>query len=146
MSSELIYEKKYPNPWEDSDFFTAPDEEVPLHGIPQEPAKFLPRELIENTVQVLMPERMENLPKFLDTAKEIGDQYEIDTTIMESDNRITVSYTLQMDVPYVNLKQILMSADELSVQSQNDKILLTLAYYTCATYFRGRKIAPPDAP
>lgn len=74
---------------------------------------------------------MENLPKFLDTAKEIGDQYEVDTTIMENDNRITVSYTLQMDVPYVNLKQILMSADELSVQSQNDKILLTLAYYTC---------------
>ena len=47
MSSELIYEKKYPNPWEDSDFFTAPDEEGPLHGIPQEPSKFLPRELIE---------------------------------------------------------------------------------------------------
>lgn len=145
MLSKLIYEKKYPNPWADSDFCTSPDKEKALQGIPQEPVKILSRKLIGSTVQVLMPERMEELPLFLNTAKEIGERYEIDTTIMEHDNQVTVSYAPQMDVPYEGLKQILTLADELSVQSQNDKVLLTLAYYTHATYSRGRKITPLDA-
>lgn len=144
MSSKLIYEKKYPNPWENSDFFTSPDEEEPLQGITQEPEKISPRKLIESTVLVLMPERMEKLPMFLDTAKEIGEQYEIDTTIMEHDDQVAVSYALQIDVPYQCLKQILTLADGLSVQLENDKVLLTLAYYTHATYCGGRRITPLD--
>lgn len=144
MSNELIYEKKFPNPWEDKDFFTAPDEAEPTLNVLKETERDSARKLIESTVQVLMPERMEELPMFLDTAKEIGERYEIDTTIMEHDDQVAVSYTLQIDVPYQRLKQILTLADELSVQSQNDKVLLTLAYYTHATYSRGRKITPLD--
>lgn len=89
-----------------------------------------------------MPERMETLPTFLDTAKNIGEQYELDTTIMGYDDNVTVSYALQIDVPYSCFNRILTLADELSVQPERDKIIVSLTYYTYATYCGGRKINP----
>lgn len=131
MASEPIYEKKYPNPW---------DEDEPLESIPQEAAAVSARKLIESTVQVLMPERMELLPHFLETAKEIGERYEIDTSIMEYDDSVTVSYVLQIDVPYACLMRIITLADELSLLPKTDTVTLTLTYFTHATYCGGRKL------
>lgn len=142
MLGELIYEKKYQNPWEESAFFTSPDEAEPSPQALGEIERVSPKKLIESTVQVLMPERMETLPTFLDTAKNIGEQYELDTTIMGYDDNVTVSYALQIDVPYSCFNRILTLADELSVQPERDKIIVSLTYYTYATYCGGRKINP----
>lgn len=139
---ELIYEKKYPMPWEESDFFTSSDENETSLQVLEEVERTSPKKLIESTVQVLMPERMEKLPLFLDTAKKIGEQYELNTTIMRYDDNVTVSYVLQIDVPYSCFKRILMLADELSVQPEKDKIVVSITYYTHATYCGGRKINP----
>lgn len=135
--SKLIYEKKYPVPWEGSDFLTTSDgAETPLQVL-DEIERISPKKLIESTVQVLMPERMEKLSVFLDTAKEIGEQYEIDTTIAEDDVKVTVSYTLQIDVPYSCFKRIMTLADELSVQPERDNIIVSLTYFTHAIYCGG---------
>ena len=91
-----------------------------------------------------MPERMEMLPLFLDTTKEIGEANQVDTTIMEYNDYVMVSYGFQIDVPYQCLKRILTLADELSVQPVKDKIIVSLTYYTHATYCGGRKIHPLD--
>lgn len=145
MLGELIYEKKYPNPWEESSFFTTPDEAEPSPQVLGEIERVSSKKLIESTVQVLMPERMETLPVFIDTAKEVGEQYELDTTIMGYDYNVTVSYALQIDVPYSCFKRILTLADELSVQPERDKIIVSLTYYTHTTYCGGRKIDPFSA-
>lgn len=102
------------------------------------------RALLSNTVRVMIPERIEGKVKFIETAKEIGEEYLIDLTISARTNCITATYSLECDADFHCLKKIISQADEISFQSNGDKVLFSLTYYTHATYLSGRKVSPLD--
>lgn len=97
---------------------------------------------LENTVCVLIPERIEKRSFFINLAKKIGAAYLIDIVIKEFNDRITVMYTLDCDASFHCLKPIIQLADEFSFRSEQDTIVMTLDYYTHATYCSGHRILP----
>lgn len=107
---------------------------------PEEYAKTL----LSNAVSVVIPERVEGKVKFIEAAKEIGAEYLIDLTISAFNNYITATYSLECNSDFHCLKKIISQADEISFQSDGDKVLLSLNYYTHATYLSGRKVSPLD--
>lgn len=144
MSNGIIYEKKYSHLLKEIEDIPIPEEEKHSSTISHGDAAACARRLLENTVCVLQPERMERLSFFIDTAKDIGDLYLIDTTIIEHENRVSVTYSMLCDASYQCLKRIILLADDLRFQSENDAILISLDYYTHATYCSGRRISPLD--
>lgn len=101
------------------------------------------KKIFENTVMVMIPERIEGREMFIDAAKEMGEFYQIDIVITEHDDRISVTYSVDCGVNFRGLKKIISMADDLNFRSNEETVLLTLIYYTHATYRSGRKIYPP---
>lgn len=91
-----------------------------------------------------MPERIKKKANFLKTAKEIGEEYLIDLIISAHNNHIAATYSLECDSDFHCLKKVISQADELTFGVDGDKVLLTLIFYTHATYSSGRKISPLD--
>lgn len=143
MDSSIIYEKKH------SQFIQECLNNVPSADTASLAAKITGddsykyvRNLLENSVCVLIPERMEKRQYFIDLAKEIAEAYLIDIIIKERNNRITVTYTLDCDAGFICLKPIIQLADELTFQNGNNAVLISLDYYTHVTYHQGKIVNP----
>lgn len=143
MADRVIYEKKY------SDLLKEEDNRImsemasfPAATSEKQSAEYF-KKLFENTVLVLIPERIEGREVFIDAAKEMGDLYQLDTVIKEHEDRISDTYAVDCCVNFRGLKKIIMLADDLSLDYGDNVVFLTLYYYTHATYRSGRKITPP---
>lgn len=143
MDSSIIFEKKY------SQFIQECCDNVPAPGregsdksvAGNDPTDYV-RKLLAESVCVLMPERMEERNYFFDLAKEIAEAYLIDIVIKERNNRITVTYTLDCDAGFTCLKPIIQLADELTFRNVKNGVLISLDFYTHATYRSGIKVFP----
>ncbi len=144
MNDEVIYERKFGDIirklCEQAENNTHDFPFVAITGDSKENAKTL----LSNTVSVFMPDRIERKAQFFRTAKEIGEEYLIDLIISEHDNYITAKYSLECDSDFHCLKKIISQADELTFSVDGDKVLLSLIFFTHATYSSGRKISPLD--
>lgn len=144
MSDEVIYEGKFGDIirklCEQAENNTNDRPSAAITGDSKENAKTL----LSNTVSVFMPDRIERKINFLRTAKEIGEEYLIDLIISEHDTYITATYSLECDAGFHCLREVISQADELTFGVDGDKVLLSLIFYTHATYSSGRKISPLD--
>lgn len=143
MDSTILFEKKY------SQFIQDCCNGVPANHAESSAVTITGRDssayiknLLENTVCVLIPNRMEKRNYFINLAKEIAEAYLIDIVIREHHDRITVLYTLDYDASFHCLKPIIHLADEFSFHDGNEAVLISLEYYTHATYQSGHKVLP----
>lgn len=143
MDSSIIFEQKY------SQFIHNICNDVPENyteisavTITGRDSSAYIKNLLENAVCVLIPNRMEKRNYFINLAKEIAEAYLIDIVIKEHHDRITVLYTLEYDASFHCLKPIIHLADEFSFHEGKEAVLISLEYYTHATYQSGHKVLP----
>lgn len=98
--------------------------------------------LITESVCVIMPERIKGRDYFIDLAKEIADAYLIDIVIKKYHNRVTATFSLDCEAEFSCLKPLIYLADEITFKNGINTVLISLDYYTHATYHNGRRVLP----
>lgn len=138
----ILYEKKCPHlKAEDYDHIYEEAINHTLEDVKRDSAAMCKR-VFESTVRVMMPERVENIGHFVDMAKELAEFYEIDTTVTEYEDRIVASFGVNSYCTFSGLKKIILFSDDIGFQYDGEGIILSIIYYTHATYRSGRKITP----
>lgn len=94
---------------------------------------------------ILLPERIQSAERFIKTAVEVGEIYELDTKIERMDSHISVTYQFNCGGEMDHLISILRLADTVSFFTDPGgfDITLVLDYYTHAVYQGERLIRPP---
>ncbi|MGM9628920.1 MAG: hypothetical protein ACI3V4_12685 [Faecousia sp.] len=139
MYKRIIYEKKYRHLIEEANS-AEPQEARTSYA----DAEAFCQKIRNETVYIVLPERVENAPFFIELAKQTGEALQIDTSIVEYDNYISVTYALQKGVPYDGLKELIELVDEMSFQNDEHHVFISFDYYTCATYRAGQRVFPPE--
>lgn len=144
MCKKIIYEKKYQQ-WfqkaESADVKTSAKEGVSERY--QNAEEFI-NKLLDKAVFILIPERVERVPAFINLAIRTGEACLADTTVVEYDHHISAIYALQKDIPYSAIKELALIADEASFHNDEQNIYVSFDYYTYATYKSGKRIFPPE--
>lgn len=144
MSGKVIYQKEYPRlsyeEWDRLGDDVGQPKEYRYPG----GSSALCKKIIENSVRVLMPERLENLDYFISVTKEIADLYEMDVLITEYDEKITVRLKLDIDGSFPALKRLILLTDDISFDcgEKERQIIILLTYYTHAIYRSGKQVFP----
>ena len=102
------------------------------------------KQLLGSTVRVIMPDRVENSGFFIAMAKEIAEYYKMDTVITEHEDRLSAEFCINCDDTYAGLKQIIEFSDDICFRCDNGDVILSIIYYTYATYRSGKKIKPEN--
>lgn len=133
-NSKVIYKKKFHHLSEEdcerlynevnTDFMAASN---------KDPALFC-KQLLESTVRVIMPDRVENSGFFIAMAKEIAEYYEMDTVVTEYEDRLSAEFRINCDDTYSGLKQIIELSDDICFRCNNGDVILGTIYYTHATF------------
>lgn len=144
MCKKIIYEKKYQQWFQDAGSPDINDTSKEAFSTGHASAEDFLSSLLEKAVFVLLPERVENVPSFVNLGIRIGEECLADTTILEYDDHVSVTYALQKNVPYIGLKELAFMADEASFQNDEDYIYVSFDYYTYATYKSGKRVFPPE--
>lgn len=143
MDSSIIYEKKCSQLIQECcNNVSAANQAISAAIITDGDSSAYVRDLLEQAVCVLIPERVEKRNYFIELAKEIAEAYLIDIVIKERNDRITVIYTLDCDAGFSCLKPIIQLSDDFSFRNGTDAVLISLDYQTHATYFSGKKVFP----
>lgn len=142
----VIYEKKFPHlSVDEGDHIYVESKETTSASIKQDTTNQT-RKLFEKTVKILMPERLKGRDFFIDAAKCIAEFYEIDTAVIEYEDRLAASFRVDCNGLYSGIKGIIQLADDIGFRSDDGGVVLNVIYYTHATYLSGRKIAPTQEP
>lgn len=140
--SNVIYEKKFDH-FTDDDYKHVCDEATAETDIPSwRDSSVFCKQLVENTVRIVIPYRMENQEFFIAQAKEIAEQNEIDTTIMEYEDRLIAEFRIGDSSTNFGIKGIIEYADDVFFGCDKGEVVLSVIYYTHATYRSGTKITP----
>lgn len=144
MDAHIVYEGKYPQITDENCdqlcSLTSQHEMLCSTSISSEERC---RKLFESTVQVLMPERLEMKICFVQLAKHISETYELNTVVTEYGDRIIARFEVDCYNQYAIFKKIILLSDEIGFDIKNDEVILSVSYYTHATYRSGRRITPP---
>ena len=138
MSDSIIYEKHYPKA------NTAEKEIQSASGA--EPLSFeqIMEKIYKDVIYVPLPEKQAAARGFLEEAIAISNTYEVDIKIRQYFERIEVKYYFDCAVSVGFLKEILVSADEISFFKDDEgfNLALSLDFYTHAIYRKERCIIP----
>ena len=138
MCDSIIYEKHYPK------MNTAEKEIESASGA--EPLSFeqIMEKIYKDVVYVPLPEKQATAREFLEEAIAISNAYEVDIKIRQYFERIEVKYYFDCAVSVGFLKEILVSADEISFFKDDEgfNLALSLDFYTHAIYRKERCIIP----
>lgn len=147
MCSEgkLIFSKRFPRL--DADEMRAQAAEDPLESAPPPSFDKFLREVRENSVYVPIPDKIARRQRFIDLAKQLCLDYEIDTEIKEYGHFISVNLHLYCGAYTGTLKRMLSELVSMCdrVCSFRPKtgpydLTLSLDYYTHDHYISGRKV------
>lgn len=138
MSDSIIYEKHYPKA-------NAAEKEIESAS-GAEPLSFeqIMEKIYKDVVYVPLPEKQAAAREFLEEAIAISNAYEVDIKIRQYFERIEVKYYFDCAVSVGFLKEILVSADEISFFKDDEgfNLALSLDFYTHAIYRKERCIIP----
>ena len=139
---KVIYEKKFHHLSEEDceRLYTEVNTDF-MAAAKKDPALFC-KQLLESTVQVIMPDRVENSGFFIAMAKEIAEYYEMDTVVTEYEDRLSAEFRINCDDTYSGLKQIIELSDDICFRCDNGDVILGTIYYTHATYRSGKQVTP----
>lgn len=143
-NGSIIYEKKFPHliPDDYDRIYEQADKDTVSRVRPLLPDFF--KNIMENTVRVMMPERVENRGFFIAMAKEFAEKNEIDTVITEYEDRYVAEFSIDCDSITFGLKKIIDYADEIYLRSEDGTVIVSVIYYTHATYRSGKRVTPED--
>ena len=65
-----------------------------------------------------------------------------DTTIIEYEDRISVTYAMQKEEPYDGLGELATMADEMRLNTSESSICISFDFYTYAIYRSGERVFP----
>lgn len=138
--AKTLYKKRYPKK-ENAELFFSFERKDKLKKISFED---IMQELFQDTVYVCIPERKENAKRFIQTAIEVSNTYEIDIKIEEHLSHLTVYYYFDCSGCMGFLKRVVAYADDLAFFSHIEgyDIVMAIDYYTHAVYRRGRRMNP----
>ena len=138
MCDSIIYEKHYPK-------VNTAENEIELTSR-AEPLSFeqIMEKIYKDVVYVPLPEKQATAREFLEEAIAISNTYEVDIKIRQYFERIEVKYYFDCAVSVGFLKEILVSADEISFFKDDEgfNLALSLDFYTHAIYRKERCIIP----
>ena len=139
---KVIYEKKFHHLSEEDceRLYTEVNTDF-MAAAKKDPALFC-KQLLESTVQVIMPDRVENSGFFIAMAKEIAEYYEMDTVVTEYEDRLSAEFRINCNDTYSGLKQIIELSDDICFRCDNGDVILGTIYYTHATYRSGKQVTP----
>lgn len=138
----IIFEKKFPQmTMEEYDAIVDQNSKVAV-PLPRPDCEAICRKILEESVRIVIPGRTEVRENFIAQAKELADYYAINTTVMEYEDRLTASFSVDSNDSYSELRKIIQLSDDLSFCFNNGTMKLLLTFYTHATYFEGRRITP----
>ena len=144
MDSKIVYEGKHPQITDEDceQLYSLTSQHEPLRPMAISSEERC-RKLFENTVKVLMPERMEGKIYFVQLAKHISEAYELNTVVTEYDDRIIAQFEVDCYNQYAIFQKIILLSDEIGFDIKNGEVIFSASYYTHATYRSGRRITPP---
>ena len=141
----IIYERRYPR--EDAEGIealskTLDKETEETQQIPTF-EEFL-RQVYENQVCILIPERQRLAEKFIRTACEVSKLYRLDIKITQYSDHISVDYYFNAVGGLRYLREIVKYADEISffANSMGYDIVMCLDFYTHAVFRNGHLMHP----
>lgn len=140
---KVIYEKNYPREDPEEEMEKIKSEALSDSDVVPPFEEFL-KEMYENRVYVLMPERTRTTKCFIQAALEISELYEMDTKITEHFDHISVDYSFAAAGGMRYLREVVKYADEISffVNSKNYEITISLDFYTHRVFYHGRQLHP----
>lgn len=100
------------------------------------------RQLFENTVMFIIPERVENYGFFISMAKEVSEHNEIDTVIEQYQDRYVAEFRISSDDTLFGLKELIQYGDDVCLDCGNGVVVMSVIYYTHATFCSGKRITP----
>ena len=144
MSVEIIYEKKYPRI---DPMVEMKQIELEMADEPNEPTPSFDEIMAKiqaDTTYVLMPERIKASEKFIQTAIEVSELYELDTKIERHIDRIIVTYSFDSCGGMRDINRVFGMADEFAFFKDiyGWDITVSLDFYTHAVVRNGRVVAP----
>ena len=141
----IIYEKRYPRENAEGiealsktlDKETEETQQIPTFE------EFL-RQVYENQVCILIPERQRLAEKFIRTACEVSKLYRLDIKITQYSDHISVDYYFNAVGGLRYLREIVKYADEISffANSMGYDIVMCLDFYTHAVFRNGHLMHP----
>lgn len=141
----IIYEKRYPRENAEGiealsktlDKETEETQQIPTFE------EFL-RQVYENQVCILIPERQRLAEKFIRTACEVSKLYRLDIKITQYSDHISVDYYFNAAGGLRYLREIVKYADEISffANSMGYDIVMCLDFYTHAVFRNGHLMHP----
>ena len=141
----VIYEKRYPRENAEGietlsktlDKETEETQQIPTFE------EFL-RQVYENQVCILIPERQRLAEKFIRTACEVSKLYRLDIKITQYSDHISVDYYFNAVGGLRYLREIVKYADEISffANSMGYDIVMCLDFYTHAVFRNGHLMHP----
>lgn len=144
MENNIIYEKRYPK-------LTTEDYEQMLEETENEQSSYKRPDsatffnnLMEKTVRIVIPDRMENRGFFIAMAKEVAERNEYDIIITEYEDKYIAEFRIDCNSTYFGLKDLIEYADDISFICDCHSVLLRVIYYTHATYRSGKRITPDN--
>lgn len=144
MSIEIIYEKKYPriDPIHEPKPATSEATDTPEQ--PMLTFHEMMEKICANTTYVLIPERIQSSKKFIHTAIQISEQYELDTRIERHASHISVNYSFPCGGGMRGINRVFGMADQFSFFKDIDgwDITISMDYFTHAVIRNGRMVAP----
>ena len=144
MSVEIIYEKKYPriNPIEEmKQIEWGMDDE--LEEATSTLEEFM-QKIQSKTTYVLMPGRIKASERFIQTAIEVSELYEMDTRIERHFDHISVTYSFDCCGGLRNINRVFGMADQFSFFKDiyGWDITISLDFFTHASLRNGRIVSP----
>ena len=147
MSSETIYEKKFPKlempSFEELDEVkVSTDVDENKEGLSFEQ---IMAEIYKDVIYVLMPERAKAADEFVRKAIEVSELYEMDIKVEKRTSHISVTYYFNFGASMKYLTDIIGMADDMAFFGRKDKaydIVMSLDFYTHATFRNGRQVNP----
>lgn len=139
---KVVYEKKFKH-LESEDFEIIENEaNQNMNLCVHRDSGALCKNLFENTVIVLMPERVENCGFFISMAKEVSEHNEIDTVIEQYQDRYVAEFRISSDDTLFGLKELIQYGDDVCLDCGNGVVVMSVIYYTHATFCSGKRITP----
>lgn len=143
-NNNIIYEKRYPKlTTEDYDRMLEETESELSSYKRLDSATFF-KNLMENTVRIVIPERMENRGFFIAMAKEVAENNRIDLIITEYEDRYIAEFYIDCDSTNFGLKELISYADDIRVGCDKENAVVSIIYYTHAIYRSGKRISPEN--
>lgn len=142
MSCKVVYEKHYPRNYPADDDPTLEEAKRAYRNHSFMDGESFLRKLYGETVRVLIPDRTEDLKKFLGAAKKVADYYEMDIIIKAFNDHYAISLHAEPYRSLFGMKTLVLLADNMEFSYEDNEMILTLNFYTHATYLSGRKISP----